>query len=177
MFVLFWDLQHTRPLKKSQEKNPKFLPCKTIFWNELTMENTVWDGSETIIPGVCCISTSHDSFLSLKSPPQTLFFLTFICCLLTQICLDSDRRQILFFSDQICLDSLGSPKSAGSISLDSQVSGWGVAPQNMWGLLEYILCVNGFQLLSLITLMWIKTQGSILQRTVQIPCVILVCLW
>ena len=68
---LFLDLQHTRPLK-SLKKNPKFLPCKTIFRNELTKENTVLDGSEAIISRVCCISTSRFFPKYEKSTPDTI---------------------------------------------------------------------------------------------------------
>lgn len=49
------------------------------------------------------------------------------------------------------------------------------ASQNIWVLLEYILCVNGFQF-SLLILMWIKTHKNILLRIIHIPCVILWCL-
>lgn len=73
----------------------------------------------------------------------------------------------------ICADSLGSPKEAVFISLGSLSIGWKKAPQNNWDLLEYILCVNGFQLFSLLILMQIKTHKNILLRTIHIPCGIL----
>ena len=120
----------------------------------------------------------------MKSPPQTLFFLTFICLLF----LNSETLSASDVSGQWQMGQTllqwpalswqpWEPQVSGLYFLGLQVSGWGVVPQNIWGLLEYILCVNGFQLLSLIILMWIKTQGNIFQRTVQIPCEILVCLW
>lgn len=81
---------------------------------------------------------------SEKSQPQTLLYLMFICCLFLNsgsLC----HRCVWTVTDgkesssvtRLCSDSLGTPKYAAFISLDSLRVGWEEAPQNIYGLLEY----------------------------------------
>lgn len=91
------------------------------------------------------------------------------------MCLDSDRWERVFFGDQ----NLSRQPWEPQVSCFCFLGLWTLGGRRLLKIFECclntnILCVNGFQLFSLlIILMWIKTQGNMLQRTVWIPCGIL----